>query len=130
MIPPLAAGPRFALSGTQESMVAATWRDARGGFAIEQLVVECREELAVEPLRLAFAAASARHEALRASFHVVEGRFQQEIAAQVTLPFEVLDWTGKPDPDARWAEYLAADRARGFVLGTAPLQRVALVRRG
>jgi amino acid adenylation domain-containing protein len=125
-----AAGPRFALSATQESMVAATWRDARAGFAIEQLVIECREELAVEPLRRAFAAATARHEALRASFPVVDGRFQQELAPHAELPFEVLDFSGEPDPGARWDEHLAADRARGFTLGAAPLQRVAVIRRG
>jgi amino acid adenylation domain-containing protein len=127
MTPPAS---RFTLSGTQQSMVAATWRDATAGFAIEQLVVECREELAIEPLRLAFEAATARHEALRASFHATGGGFHQELAARASLPFEVLDWSHQPQRQAAlWEEHVAADRARGFVLETAPLQRVVVIRR-
>ena len=54
---------------------------------------------------------------------------QQRVHEPVEVPFEVQDWRGVAiaEREARFAEWLQADRARGFALDAAPLLRLTLL---
>ncbi|HLL45379.1 MAG TPA: amino acid adenylation domain-containing protein, partial [Longimicrobiaceae bacterium] len=74
-----------------------------------------------------------RHPILRTVFFW-EGLDQplQVVRREAPAPFETLDWIALPEDEReeRFAELLAADRARGFDLGTAPLARLFCIRLG
>jgi hypothetical protein len=56
---------------------------------------------------------------------------QQEVEAQVEVPWEQKDWSGltEREQDRRMADLLEADRRREFEMARAPLLRLTLVRR-
>src|SRR5687768_5534215 len=93
----------------------------------------CRLAGDVDPERLqrAWQQLMDRHPVLRTSFHW-EGLDKpvQVVHAQVTLPWETLDWRGVPEAEqgARWQAWLEADRARGFAPETPPLMRATAAR--
>jgi NRPS condensation-like uncharacterized protein len=74
-----------------------------------------------------------RHPVLRTTFFW-EGLDQplQVVRGEAAAPFETPDWSGvgEEEREARFAEFLREDRARGFDLGAAPLARLACIRTG
>ncbi|MEE1781909.1 amino acid adenylation domain-containing protein, partial [Streptomyces sp. SP17BM10] len=93
-----------------------------------QLALDIEGPLDVPALRTAAAALLARHGTLRAAFR--QDGFEtpvQVIPATVELPWQELDFTGRPaDADAWTAE----DRAERFDPARAPLMRFAVLRTG
>ncbi|HEX3529040.1 MAG TPA: non-ribosomal peptide synthase/polyketide synthase [Thermoanaerobaculia bacterium] len=74
-----------------------------------------------------------RHPVLRTAFAWLElDEPLQAVHALLPLRWERQDWRGQPaaEQDARLAEYLRADRLRGFDLTTPPLMRLAMFRLG
>ncbi|MFC6082749.1 amino acid adenylation domain-containing protein [Sphaerisporangium aureirubrum] len=90
--------------------------------------------LDVASFRMAWDLVVRRHAALRTGF-VWQGVDEplQVVMAGVTLPFEVLDWSGTPGEDeqrARLEKLIQADRDRGLDLTAPPLMRLYLISRG
>ncbi|HEX2207374.1 MAG TPA: non-ribosomal peptide synthase/polyketide synthase [Longimicrobium sp.] len=84
-----------------------------------------------ELFRRAWAEVVARHPILRTAF-VWQGLRHplQRVEPSVEVRWTTEDWRGRPEAeqDAALEAYLAADRARGFDVGEAPLLRFALFR--
>jgi natural product biosynthesis luciferase-like monooxygenase protein len=125
---------RSAPTPTQLGMLFHQWRSGRHtGVDIEQVVVEFDEPLDVAAMRTAWAAAAARHAALRTCF---TGTGLDEpaavVAGGVDLPIDEQDWRASDAREypARLDALLAAWRRDGFDLAVAPLTRVALLRTG
>jgi amino acid adenylation domain-containing protein/non-ribosomal peptide synthase protein (TIGR01720 family) len=96
-----------------------------------QVALRLEGELDVDLFRRAWAEVGARHAVLRTSF-AWDGlrRPLQRVHAAAELPWTVEDWSGLAEDEQEPAleRFLAADRARGFDLGAAPLMRFALLR--
>ena len=91
---------------------------------IVQYVLELAGPLTPEELRAALAALTARHPALRASFHeTADGGLVQAVARAVEVPLRVL-----PGGDAE--RVAREERGRAFDLERAPLLRVVLLTGG
>lgn len=104
-----------------------------GGFDIEQLLLTLREELDPVALASAWTRVTERHTALRSSFAWTQGSApRQWCNANVAVPVEVQDWRSLEEfeRNERRRAFLAADRARGFDLQQAPLQRLTVLRLG
>lgn len=108
-------------------MVIDTLRDPSRGVELQQLVVRLERPLALDRLRLAFAAAQARFEVLRSAFRWegegTEEGMLQEVYRACPLPLERQVLEG----GHALARFLAADRARGFDAARPPLHRVTLL---
>ncbi len=123
----------YRLTPMQEGILYHTLRRPDERVYFDQY--SCRYEQAIDPQRLreAWCGIVQRHDALRTLFSW-EGRQKplQLVRRQVDLPWHDEDWSDLPaaDQSARFAAFLDADRARGFVLEQAPLLRVALFRLG
>ena len=83
-----------------------------------------------EVLRRAVAAVVARHESLRTTFAVVEGRPVQQIAAEQHVQLLVVDISDavEAERDARARSWIAAEARRPFDLADGPLLRTGLLR--
>ncbi|MDI1461646.1 non-ribosomal peptide synthase/polyketide synthase [Catellatospora sp. KI3] len=93
-----------------------------------QQVAELTGPLDAEVLRVAVAATVRRHDALRAAFvELSDGRIAQLIAAEVALPWQAVDLSGRADAEAELARIAAAALAEPFDLAQAPLVRYTLV---
>ncbi|MFC9552147.1 amino acid adenylation domain-containing protein [Rhodococcus sp. NPDC056960] len=96
---------------------------------VVQQVIELTGSVDATALHRGLQAVVDRHAALRAGVQAVsDGRVVQVVRDDVRVPMEVLDLTGTPEPGRRVDEVLAADRARGFDFGRAPLLRYTLAR--
>jgi amino acid adenylation domain-containing protein/non-ribosomal peptide synthase protein (TIGR01720 family) len=113
----------YPLSPMQQGMLFHTLYEPQVGAYISQLRLDIHH-LDPERFAKAWQFALERHDILRSSFHW-QGldTAHQAIARQVTLPLQVLEAT---DTDA----LADAERAEGFALGSAPLFRLKLVRKG
>ena len=81
--------------------------------------------------KAAWQSAVDRHSILRTSFrHEGLSRPLQVVRRHVDIAWSTSDWEAEPQPDERFAEFLEADRRRGFDLAAAPLMRFNLVRLG
>ena len=123
----------YPLSPLQQGMLFHTLLDPGSGVDIEQLLCELHEALDVAAFQRAWRCVVARHPVLRTNLHWENlSEPQQEVHAQVELPWEEQDWRGiaGSDRDERIAEFLDADRRRGFELTRAPLFRLTLLRYG
>jgi len=123
----------YPLSSLQQGMLFNTLLEPGSGVDMEQLLCELDEALDVAAFQRAWRCVVARHPVLRTRF-LWEGLIEplQEVHAEVELPWEELDWRGVAgsERDERIAEWLGADRRRGFDLTCAPLFRLTLVRFG
>ncbi len=74
----------------------------------------------------------ARHEALRTSFHFIDGVRRQIVAESATAPFVVLDYSALPQDEREQActQYMLDDLHTPFDSGVAPLFRAVLFRVG
>jgi amino acid adenylation domain-containing protein len=102
-------------------------------YDIEQLHLLIDHAIDPRVLRSAWSAVFARHAALGVSVSWSgSGTPRQRTNPGVPAPLEVHDWTrlDASQREHRRKQFLAADRARGFDLRTAPLHRLTLFRVG
>lgn len=123
----------YALSPMQSGMVFhALLHDAggrSGGYDVEQLQLALREKIAVPALARAWSAVTRRHAALSSSFVWSQGSAPRQWSnPNLDVPVEVHDFRalGEAERSARLQLFLTEDRARGFDLRRAPLQRVTV----
>ena len=107
-------------------------RGASGAYVV-QAVLRLRGAPEPERERAAWDALVARHDALRTAL-VWQGRARplQVVGRQARAPLVRHDLSALPEAEreARFAAFLAEDRARGFELSHAPLLRLARFRMG
>ncbi|HEV2145983.1 MAG TPA: amino acid adenylation domain-containing protein, partial [Longimicrobiaceae bacterium] len=122
----------YPLSPMQEGMLFHSLYEGPGTY-VGQFGFTLEGELDGEAFARAWQAVVDRHPALRAAFswEKVEKPLQV-VRRRVTLPVHREDWRALPasEQEARFASYLAADRARGFDPAKPPLMRLALLRTG
>jgi amino acid adenylation domain-containing protein len=70
----------------------------------------------------------ARHETLRTSFDLSQGRAMPRLVPLLTFELEVVDLRGHPDPEAEALRCAAAEARRPFLLWRPPLLRAKLFR--
>jgi len=124
----------FPLSPIQQGMlfnhlVGRTAPGHEAGGDVEQIVCRLREPLDVPTLIDAWRHVVARHQALRTSFRWADlDAPVQEVAPEVEWVLNQQDWRadGPERCEVKLADYLRADRRRGFELETPPLMRLAL----
>ena len=96
-----------------------------------QMHCRLRGQFREELCRLAWQHSMDAHPTLRTAF-VWENAEEpvQVVWRSVNVPFEVLDWSqfSAADRQARFRQFLEADRKRGFDLAKAPLIRIHLIR--
>ncbi|MEI6083167.1 MAG: condensation domain-containing protein, partial [Verrucomicrobiota bacterium] len=106
---------------------------AGNSVGFDQYHFKLRGALDVAAFRCGWEQVLARHAVLRTRF-VAEGLKAplQVVLAGVELPWIEADWRNIPPTEraAKFAEFLAADRARGFDLARPPLMRCSLIRIG
>ncbi|MBR1143098.1 non-ribosomal peptide synthase/polyketide synthase [Bradyrhizobium sp. AUGA SZCCT0431] len=127
----------YPLSPMQQGMLFHALRDGESGNYVNQVGLEIR---GIDPgrLRAAWQEVSARHAVLRTGFawRELSGAAQQVVYRHVTLPFVEEDWCeqaasmDRSELEAALALASQAERAEGFDLSHAPLQRVRLIRLG
>ncbi|MBR1212272.1 non-ribosomal peptide synthase/polyketide synthase [Bradyrhizobium sp. JYMT SZCCT0180] len=127
----------YPLSPMQQGMLFHALRDGESGNYVNQVGLEIR---GIDPgrLRAAWQEVSARHAVLRTGFawRELSGAAQQVVYRHVTLPFVEEDWRERAasmdrgELEAALAQASQAERAEGFDLSHAPLQRVRLIRLG
>ncbi|MEH2523002.1 MULTISPECIES: non-ribosomal peptide synthase/polyketide synthase [unclassified Bradyrhizobium] len=125
----------YPLSPMQQGMLFHALRDGESGNYVNQVGLEVRG-LDSDRLRAAWHEVSARHAVLRTGFawRELSGAAQQVVYRHVTLPFVDEDWRGqaaamdRSELEAALARVSQAERAKGFDLSQAPLQRVRLIR--
>ncbi|TBV12558.1 non-ribosomal peptide synthetase, partial [Phytopseudomonas dryadis] len=119
----------YPLSPMQQGMLLHSAADSESALYINQVDLPV-QGLQVERFRDAWQAAIERHDILRTSFHWPDDSEHpvQVVQRQAGLDLELLDWRGQADTEAAIAQLAAKDRARGFDLARAPLQRITLVR--
>jgi amino acid adenylation domain-containing protein len=115
----------------QQGMLFNTLLEPHSGVDIEQVECTLHETLDVEAFKRAWQRVVARHAVLRTRLRwedVSEPR--QEVQAHVELPWEEQDWSAieETEQDERLADFLGADRRRGFDLTRAPLFRLTMLR--
>nr|WP_227027201.1 non-ribosomal peptide synthetase [Corallococcus soli] len=86
--------------------------------------------LDVEALRGSLDALMARHEALRTTFHSKGGQPVQVIHADLRVPFNAVDLTGRQDAEAEAQRLRLEEAHRPFNLGEGPLMRALLLKLG
>jgi surfactin family lipopeptide synthetase C len=123
----------YAMTPLQQGLLFHSLLTPESGLYIDQFVLELRGDLDVAALGRAWREVVRRHAILRTSFHWENlGRPLQVVHREVDLNVESHDWRAHP-PAAReemLAEFLKADRRRGFDLTAPPLMRLAVARVG
>lgn len=128
--------PRFEdvlpLTPVQSGMLFhALFDDGADDVYTVQFVLRLAGDLDVGCLRRATKSLLERHPNLRAGFRRRKnGEPVQVVAADVEMPFEVVDLSGHATPDTESRRLLAEDRVRRFDTGRPPLLRALLVRLG
>jgi amino acid adenylation domain-containing protein len=116
----------------QRAMLADALLHPGRGNDIEQVVLSLPEAIDARVLRSAWAAALARHDALRLTFTWTGDEPVQGVRPVAEPVWAELDWsdTSGAAADARLDQWLREDRRRGFDLGNGTPQRHTLIRRG
>jgi hypothetical protein len=113
---------------------SARLRRSEAGLAYDNVPVAWRIEgpVDVPALRCSLASLVERHEILRTTLRVVDGRVAQVIAPRADVPLEVTDLRHEPASarGATLAKLAAADASEPFDLTKLPLFRVRLVALG
>lgn len=121
----------YPLSPMQEGMLFDTVYATGAGVYVAQISGRLLGEIDLPVFTRAWQHVVDRHQILR-TFILWEGvqRPVQVVRHEAALVPELLDWRDvlAAEHDARLQEFLAADRARGFVLTQAPLMRVTCIR--
>jgi len=121
----------YPLSPMQQAMLLHSAADTESAYYINQVDLPV-QGLQVERFREAWQAALDRHDILRTSFHWPDDSEHplQVVQRHAVLDLQLLDWRAQADPEHAIEQLAAADRARGFDLARAPLQRITLIRTG
>ncbi|MEU0885011.1 amino acid adenylation domain-containing protein [Lentzea sp. NPDC005914] len=119
----------YPLSPLQQGMLFHAVESPDSGVYWTQDVRELAGSLDLDAMRAAWQLVIDRHPALRTAF-VWEGVRSplQVVVGDVSVPFEVHDWSSVADPEAAVDRLLSEDRARGCDLTAAPLLRVHVAR--
>ncbi|HEY4455076.1 MAG TPA: amino acid adenylation domain-containing protein [Pseudonocardiaceae bacterium] len=120
----------YPLSPMQEGMLFHTVREDGGGSYVVQMAARLSGAFEPERFGLAWQHVVDRHPVLRTSFHWDRlDRPLQVVHRSVRARVDIFDWRAfdEHDQQARIAEFLAADRERGFPLTPAPLVRLTLL---
>ncbi|BBA33066.1 putative linear pentadecapeptide gramicidin synthetase LgrB [Methylocaldum marinum] len=121
----------YPLSSMQQGMLFHTLHVPESGLYFEQLSGILDGDLDVAAFERAWQYVLERHPSLRTGF-LWEGLDEplQVVRSNVTLSWHHEDWReiSPSEQPERLEAFLAADRARGFELGQAPLMRCALLR--
>jgi amino acid adenylation domain-containing protein/non-ribosomal peptide synthase protein (TIGR01720 family) len=123
----------YELSPTQHGILYHALYQPEAQAYFNQLSCELTGPLNVDLFCDAWRIATARHPALRTTFHSTEaGRPLQTVHVSVDIPWSVEDWSRMPadEQERRWLLASADDRQRPFDLTRAPLMRCALYRIG
>jgi amino acid adenylation domain-containing protein/non-ribosomal peptide synthase protein (TIGR01720 family) len=123
----------YPLSPLQENLLFHALSFPASGVGFEQSTCVLRGPLDVAAFEQTWQRVVDRHPILRTAF-LVDGLDRPLQVVRPRVPFQVerQDWSSAPpsEQQARLAEHLEADRARGFDVGQMPLMRVALIRLG
>ena len=125
----------YPLSPLQQGMLFHTLYAPQGGVYLDQMVHHLRTagELDTAAFKKAWERVVERHTVLRTAFSW-EGRDEplQVVLRRVHVPMREQDWRGllPCEQEARFEEFLRADRGWGFNLAKPPLLRSALIRTG
>ena len=113
----------FPLTPLQQACVGRSLLAPTGGHYIQQLVCEWDESLSVAAWKQTWEWVAARHEVLRASFNwQPTGELAQQFAATVTVVLDVKTTAAASSARPQMlADFLKADRTRGFNLANPPL---------
>lgn len=122
----------YAVSPMQAGMLFHHLLEPDSGADIEQMVMRFDERVDRCALVTAWDAVAARHAVLRTSFTWGDDRPRQCVHASVPTDVTEIDHTVYTEAQSaiRLAEFLVADRRRGFDLGRAPLSRMTVVHHG
>ncbi|SAK90671.1 non-ribosomal peptide synthetase [Caballeronia temeraria] len=119
------------LAPLQEGLFFHATFDATGPDPyIVQLVLAFEGQLEPDRLRAAVDRLVQRHEALRVSFHAVDGRVVQALRRAVQTRWRDVDLADAAQPHEALAAWLVEDREHRFDVTSAPLLRAALLRLG
>ncbi|MNW26218.1 Linear gramicidin synthase subunit D [compost metagenome] len=123
----------YTLVPAQEGMLFHTIYAPASGVYIQQVSVELKGTFHEKAWEQAWKQTCARHAILR-TFFLWEGLAEphQAVKTHIDIPLHRDDWQvlSREEQEARLKQYLADDRQRGFDVSTAPLMRMALIRRG
>ncbi|MFJ4640957.1 condensation domain-containing protein [Streptomyces hygroscopicus] len=122
-------GADLPLSYAQQGMWFLERRAGRTRYA-DPMTFRLVGELDTTALRESIEELARRHEALRTSFPVVDGRPVQRVAPHTAVPLPLTDLAGLPaaQREDAAARFLAEDQRRPFDLARGPLVRAALLR--
>ena len=126
-------GDLYPLSSLQQGMLFHALWEKGSGVDIQQIVIDLHETLDVEKFQRAWSRIISRHPVLRTSFCWEDlDEPQQQVHAKIELTWEEEDLRAFTDAEReKWlADFLAADRRRGFNMARAPLFRLTLLRCG
>ncbi|WP_171064572.1 non-ribosomal peptide synthetase [Actinomadura soli] len=122
----------YELSPIQAGLLYELTRGANTGIYVEQVSVTLAGELDTALFARAWQRVADRHPILRTGFRWRRGGSPlQVVHRRAGLGIEQLDWRDVPDDawQARYQEWLDADRMRPFDLARPPLMRASLIRR-
>ncbi len=121
---PVGEADYYPSSSAQKRMYAL--QHAFGGVAYNlPTVYRVRGSLDVAQLRAALSAVVCRHDALRTSFHLVDGEIVQKVGREANLALDVVETVSEHE-----ASRLARDFIQPFDLGCAPLVRTKVIKWG
>jgi amino acid adenylation domain-containing protein len=123
----------YPLSPMQQGMLFQSLLAPGSGAYVEQLLCDLHEVVDEAALRQAWAAVIGRHAVLRTNFRWADhDEPRQEVHREAAFPWQLLDWSAiaEAEQETRLAEFLKADRGRGFDMAQAPLLRLTLLRCG
>ncbi|WP_244367588.1 condensation domain-containing protein, partial [Micromonospora echinofusca] len=125
---------RYAAVTLQPGMLFTHGHQPHSGVDVLQVVIDWPTRLDPAAMDTAWQRAARRHPVLRTAFTwPTSDDPAQVVQAAVTVPVVQHDWTAvgdgpvPPDPAARLAAFLTADRVAGVDLRSAPLLRVTLI---
>ncbi|MEI7781478.1 MAG: condensation domain-containing protein, partial [Planctomycetota bacterium] len=124
---------RFSLAPMQQGLLFHSLAAPETGVYVEQVVVHLDGHVAADHFAQAWNRVVQRHEILRTAFCWTDGAAPfQVVEPDAMVETSLQDWRSEPSAaqEKRLAEYLAADRQRGFDLSRPPLMRLMLIRRG
>jgi amino acid adenylation domain-containing protein/non-ribosomal peptide synthase protein (TIGR01720 family) len=121
----------YFLSSLQEGLLFHSLDEPAVGMYVLQIGCTLVGRLDLPAFEAAWQQVIERHPPLRTAFAWKSGaRPLQVVGRKVRLPLVQEDWSDLPaeERQRRWADFVAADRRRGFDLSRAPLMRLALIR--
>jgi len=122
----------YALSPLQQGLLFHSLYEPESSVYVEQISWALDGPLNVSAFTRAWQVVLDRHSILRTAFLWKEtDKPVQMVFRHAQLPMRVVDWRALPEERqvAQFADYLAADRARGFDHDQAPLMRLSIIQR-